>query len=422
MNQCTIQADDLEYANETCAPRSFDAITVLQIISKTIAVPRRFVERMPNVEHLMIRYNSLTSIDGLSICRWKRLKRMDADFNSLENLTSGFLFFCKQLNQLLLHNNEIKEIASDAFVGLKSLRSLNLSSNQITYLDKNVFKPLKKLENLNLSTNRIQSIDVDLFRYSLLISVLDLSKNDLKTIPTEVFELFDYLEVFYANDNPKLSSINIKYLDSLKELSIVNASLSRLFLPSNVQEVHLSNNQISQLFVEPDNTISILDLSKNCMADALLDGCFNNLTSLSLRDNSILSQSINDLSVVQIKTKYPSLRFFSIPPIDDRKAEQMILEAEENQIDLAIYGSPHYDDKDTLSQLRFDYFDGISFENYNQKLYVTSSIKQHFENKVTHLIVAKTNKTRTKISANLPQKRVTNRWHSNVLEEIIESF
>ncbi|XP_031637641.1 leucine-rich repeat transmembrane neuronal protein 4-like isoform X2 [Contarinia nasturtii] len=378
---CTIQADDLQYTNESCAPspwiRGSDPITELQIICKNSTVPRSFLEKTPNVEFLRIRNNSLTSIDGMSICQWKRLQWIDADFNSLRKLTNGFLFFCKQLNQLLLHNNKIKEIASDAFIGLKSLRYLDLSSNQITYLDKNVFKPLKKLENLNLNTNRIQIIDIDLFRYNMLIGVLDLSNNDLKTIPSEIFQMLDYLEVFSADNNPKLGSIDIRHPDSLKVLNIANVSQTRVFIPSNVEEAFLNNNQISQIFVEPDNTLFILGLSGNCITSLLLEGSFNNLETLSLSNNPIQLQSI---SVVKIKTKYPSIKFLFIPTIDDRKAEQMILEAEENQIDLAV-GGYSFDDIHSLTYLRFAHFDSINFENYNQKIYITSSVRKYFTNK-----------------------------------------
>lgn len=391
---CTIQADDLQCAYVSCAKgpwlRTCDEITELQIIGKSSTVPRHFVGETPEVIFLRIRNNSLTSIDGMSICQWKQLQCIDADFNSLGELTNGFLFFCKQLNQLLLHNNKIKGIASDAFIGLKKLRYLDLSSNQITYLDKNVFKPLKKLEHLNLNTNRIQIIDLDTFRHNMFIDHLDLSNNDLKTNLSEILQLLDYLEVFSATNNPKLGNIDIRHLDSLKELNMDNVSLTSLFIPSNVEQASLTDNQISQIFVEPNNTLITLSLSGNRMTSLLLEGSFNNLRSLSLRNNSIQLQSINDLSVVRIKTKYPSIESLCISTIDDRIAEQMILEAEENQIDLAI-SAYSFDDIHSLAYLRFAYFDSINFENYNQKVYITSSIRKYFTNHVKNLIVAKTN-------------------------------
>ncbi|XP_031626121.1 relaxin receptor 1-like [Contarinia nasturtii] len=363
---CTIQADDLQYANESCTKNpwtiwnTFGEITELQIIGKNSTVPRRFVEKIPNVESLRIRNNSLTSIDGMSICQWKQLQWIDADFNSLGKLTNGFLFHCKQLNKLLLRNNKIKEIESDAFIGLKSLRYLDLSSNKLTYLDKNVFKQLKKLENLNLNTNRIQKIDFELFRYNMLIGVLSLSNNDLKTIPSELFLLLEYIEVFFANNNPMLGSIDMRHADSLKELSIANASLTKLFIPSNVQEVYLDNNQISQIFVEPNNTLVDLSLGGNRITSPLLEGNFNHLKRLSLHENPIPLQSINDLSVIRIKTKYPSITFLSIPTIDDRKAEKMILEAEENQIVFAIDRNRNDLRFDILYDLKY-----LQFENQN---------------------------------------------------------
>lgn len=68
---------------------------------------------------------------------------------------------------------------------------------------------------------------MDLFRNNMLIGVLDLSTNDLKTIPSELFQILEYSEVFSVDDNPKLGSNDIRHPDSLKQLYIANASLTR---------------------------------------------------------------------------------------------------------------------------------------------------------------------------------------------------
>lgn len=91
-----------------------------------------------------------------------------------------------------------------------------------------------------------------------------------------------------------------------------NVSLTSLFIPSNVEQASLTDNQISQIFVEPNNTLITLSLSGNRMTSLLLEGSFNNLRSLSLRNNSIQLQSINDLSVVRMKTKYPSIYAYQL--------------------------------------------------------------------------------------------------------------
>lgn len=305
------------------------------------------------------------------------MTRFGADYNSLEKLTSGFLFSCKRLNQLYLHNNKIKEIVSDAFIGLIWLQFLDLSSNQITYLDKNVFKPLKKLNNLNLKVNQIRIIDANLFRYNMIGS-LDLSNNNLKSIPSEIFQMLEYLEVFSANNNPNISSIGTKYLDSLKELNIDNLSLTTLFIPSNVEIVSASNNQLSQIVVEPDNRLTYLNLSGNCLTSPLLNGTFNKLRDLFLVENPI---QINDLSVVKLKTKYPSTDSIYISNIDDEKAKQMILEAEENQIDLGI--SIHTVDMLSATRLYFNRFDSIWSDQFNAnepKFHTTSPVKKYITN------------------------------------------
>ena len=90
------------------------------------------------------------------------------------------------------------------------------------------------------------------------------------------------------------------------------------------------NNQIIEISVEPNNKLFILSLCGNRITSLLLEGSFDNLNISTLCNNPIQLKSINDLSVVKIKIKYPSIGILSISTVDDTISEQIILEAEEN--------------------------------------------------------------------------------------------
>lgn len=344
-------------------------ITQIAIAGKNIMVPKAFVEQTKHVFSLEINFNGLTSIDGTSICEWPNLKILRADSNNLEKLSSGIFSNCQQLITLNLQNNKINEIASDALVGLSSLKYLDLSSNQITFLDKNVFEPLKNLDSLDLHENQIQIDSSQLFQYNRELSFLSLYSNDLRYIPVGLFDNLNKLKGLIISNNPNLkSSIDLKHFNVLNELMIDFTSVTTLILPLNMRKVYASNSQLSRVVVQPNSQLVKLNIDNTLIHN--FDNFING--TLTKLENFCITLPLNDISIVEIKTKFPSIKCIVIVGAEsdniDEEAQRMILEAEQNKIDFAIT----YDDTSNRTYLYFNDFD---YHIVYKKLYTTSSLK-----------------------------------------------
>ncbi|XP_031622210.1 relaxin receptor 1-like isoform X2 [Contarinia nasturtii] len=350
-------------------------ITQIAIAGKNIMVPKAFVEQTKDVYSLEINFNGLSSIDGTSICEWPKLEFLHADSNNLEKLSSGILSNCQQLTNLNLQNNKINEIASDAFFGLSSLKYLDLSSNQIKFLDKNVFEHLKVLEELDLRENQIQIDSSQLFQYNSDLRFLSLYSNDLRYIPVGLFDNLNKLEYLFISNNPNLKSniIDLKHFDALDELMIDFTSVATLILPLNVRKVYASNSQLSRVVVQPNSQLVKLDINNTLIHN--FDNFING--TLTKLENLCITLSLNDISIVEIKTKFPSIKCIGILGASsdniDEETQRLILEAEQNKIDFAITHD------DTFSRT-YLYFNDFDYYTVYKKLNSTSSLKHTFLN------------------------------------------
>lgn len=348
-------------------------IVQIAIAGKNITIPRAFVEQTKYVYSLEINFNDLLSIDGASICEWPKLEIIHADSNNLEKLSSGILLNCAQLIHLNLRNNKINEIAGDAFVGLSSLKHLDLSSNRLKFFDENVFEPLKDLESLDLRENHIQIDSSKLFQYNSKLLHLNLYSNDLRDIPSGLFHNLNKLNSLFISNNTNLnSSIDLKHMDALNELNIEFTSLITLVLPLNVRSVYASNSQVSRIVFQPNSQLVTLGI------DNTLINNFDNFTNgtLTKLNNLYISLPLNSISIVEINTKFPSIKRIVIVDVAsyniDEEAQRMILEAEKNKINFAIT----HDDKFNRTYLDFNCFDD---HIVYKKLYTTSSLKNLYE-------------------------------------------
>lgn len=354
-----------------CTIKANDETGSMRTIGKRFKKPLNFVQKAGGLNSLDIKNTNLSSIDGTSICESRPLEQLFAEFNSLTKLSSGFLSQCENLIILRLENNKISEIATDAFIGLLNLKVLDLSSNQIEFLDRNVFKPLKNLITLYLESNQIQMIDSVLFQHNRKLISLNLHDNCIIDFPHGSLLMQQNLKFLYIRNNQNLSSIGTEYLDSLINLDVVNTSLTTLFLPSTLEWVDARNSQISGIFVRSNSQLERLHLENNRISDfRFINGTLNKLKYLNLVQNSI---QLDDISILEIKTKFPEISVITISHngIDDEEAQRMILEAEKNQIDLAItHNSMH--NETNLYFNRFEHY--VIFS----KLYTTTSLKQFF--------------------------------------------
>lgn len=335
---CVIHSDELQNPNNSyCFRHGCHSLNQMAIAGKHIMIPKAFIEQTKGVFSLEINFNGLSSIDGTAICEWPTLEILLADSNNLEKLSSGILSNCRQLRILTLQENKINEIASDALVGLSSLEYLNLSSNQITFLDENVFKPLKKLNSLNLRENHIQIDSSHLFHYNSELLSVCLASNDLRYIPIGLFDNLIKLKGLYISNNPNLkSSIDLKHFDALNYLMIDSTSVSTLILPLNMRFVYARNSQLSRIVVQPNSQLVTLKIDNTLIHN--FDNFING--SLTKLENLHITLPLKEISIVEIKTKFPSLKCLVIVGATsdyiEEEAKRITLEAQQNMIDFAI--------------------------------------------------------------------------------------
>lgn len=182
----------------------------------------------------------------------------------------------------------------------------------------------------------------------------------------------------FISKNPNLkSSIDLKHFDALNELMIDFTSVTTLILPLNVRQVYASNSKLSQLVVQPNSQLVKLNIENTLIHsfDNFINGTLTKLESLCI------TLPLNDISIVEIKTKFPSIKCIGIVGAAsdniDEEAQRMILEAEQNKIDFAITHD------DTFSRT-YLYFNDFDYPIGNKKLFTTSSLN-HVDKKADEM-------------------------------------
>lgn len=124
----------------------------------------------------------------------------------------------------------LREVPRGVF---RKTESLILSNNRIKDL-RYQFRHLNQLIHLNISNNSLSVLNRDdIFVNLIHLKELDLSNNRFKTLYSSVFRGLKRLESLYINN------CGLKYIDE-----------HSLFDLGNLKILHLSNNQIDQLFLE----------------------------------------------------------------------------------------------------------------------------------------------------------------------------
>ncbi|XP_057337579.1 protein artichoke-like [Microplitis mediator] len=264
-------------------------------------------EIMPNITHLYLDDNHMSSVDFIKILpatmthlyldNNKISKFESASMNSLEFLTingnriknlCGSYGQCEgmklnsavNLQTLSVSNVELEEIESDSFENLGNLRYLNISHNKIVKIAKHTFDNLTSLTTLDLDYNRLVTIpDVCGLKN---LEFLSLVNNKIKIMDTSSFCGLSKLKKLNLSKNI-LDEISSKALDSFTAL----------------EDLDLSGNK---LVVLPDDWIS----SKlNLRSLYLNNNLFTSISSLSLTENEnleFLNIGGNPFKLISIKT------------------------------------------------------------------------------------------------------------------------
>lgn len=233
-----------------------------------------WMDQVPNLTHLYLSYNQLTTVDFMSDVSCT-LTHLYIDHNQIDLFINTTM---ENLIELVMDHNRIYTLcgADDQCAGgiLKNankLEKLSLSNVQLSYIYPTTMNDLVKLLELDLSHNQIQVLD-DIFNNTIHLKVLKLHNNQLIAVPN-VCSLIN-LEILTLNDN------EIPYIDH-QQFACKMSSLKQLWL---------NNNQImfisSEAFVSMTK-LEILDLSGNQLKSLSTNWISqeNNLQRLNLNNN-----------------------------------------------------------------------------------------------------------------------------------------
>ncbi|CAN9506034.1 unnamed protein product [Ophioblennius macclurei] len=236
---------------------------------------------IPTLDKLLIRQNSLTSID------------------------SGLFRLCGNITELDLRDCKVRNITADAFKSLKNLTTLNLSRNNLLAVPA-ATRDLPGLQKLDLSSSNIKGLKCEDFAGLTGLRHLYLYQNSIGSLKDCLFENLELLHTLKLQTS-NITSLNgtfKKHLPRLLNLGL-NGNLMTSIDPGQfrgltvLQNLSLHSNRINNLnkksFVGLTR-LENLNLQRNEITDKHLEkGVFNaltNLRSLDLTQNKIKYQKI----------------------------------------------------------------------------------------------------------------------------------
>ncbi|XP_071808996.1 uncharacterized protein [Asterias amurensis] len=244
----------------------------------------------PYVESLSIRGNSLDSL--IQAPSWtEELQVLNADGNSLKNLSSESIQGFLSLTELHVSNNQILFISESAFRELKMLRYLYLDGNPLTSLFGGVFRSQGDLLILSLANCNLNELHPEYFLGLDSLERLDLSENQLVQLHSEMFRLLPQIVTMnFSNNNIKNFDLeDCQLVDGLKILLLARNSISDISSIlghcGHLETVDLSSNHIEIVpgdsIVGISPTLSRLDLFGNplqcdCRMASIRDWLQNN--------------------------------------------------------------------------------------------------------------------------------------------------
>lgn len=199
-----------------------------------------FSQVFKKISHISLKGNKIKFIDENLFSQLSFLTSLNLENNFLENIKEMLLFHNQTLifENLNLHNNKLDFIHICFFNKLTETITLDLSSNYLQNLDVKTFNYMKNLINLNLKNNFIRKLDKSIFKNLHKIQIIDLSFNKIETIPKYLFSDLIYLNFVKLNFN-KIKSIETNSFINLKSIDVIDLNSNQI---EKLDQVFISNS------------------------------------------------------------------------------------------------------------------------------------------------------------------------------------
>lgn len=294
--------------------------------------------RFDSVKQLYLRNVQLTNFDFDVLKNNRHIRSLDISFNNLTSVQNpSILKYMSMMNEFYAVGNQLNNTSEIMEYLNPSIEILDLSDSKLN-MNSKLFQSFTKLKHLALKNTSILSIDFDPFREMRNLIHLDLSDNDFSNINFQILSTtLGNLEVFQCADckitnisnviqflGKKLTeldlsgnvvdsvvfngshlnnleclilrrmnfkTIEIKPQLTMNKLEHLDISYNRLqkvdlvFLPTDIEEVNLEGNEISQIdFVASHFPRITLKIANNCLHIAHLERMMQNKRNL-FKDN-----------------------------------------------------------------------------------------------------------------------------------------
>ncbi|KAF7988133.1 hypothetical protein HCN44_007627 [Aphidius gifuensis] len=267
---------------------------------------------LSNIESINLSHNNLTNLPLELLKNSKKIIEFKLNYNNQNLQTIPSLFFAKlsRIRVIEMTGSGLLFLPENIFLSLFNLEYIHLEYNFLKNLSINIFNESYSLKEIHLGHNEIETLPIGIFSSLINLRILDLSWNQLETITTGLFEGLENLEQLIIDGN-KIKEIEQNALCFLKNLLIAKFSNNNLTTVLNtlennntifhclfnIQQLHLENNQITDIF-------------KNWTS-------FMNLNYLNLRNNhvksinigSIKSSDYSNLSIYLENNKIQTIEF-----------------------------------------------------------------------------------------------------------------
>ena len=232
----------------------------------------------------------------------------------------SFFEYCENLRVLQIYDQGMEDISF--LENLTTLEELGLGNNNIS--DISILKNLTNLKELYLNDNNVS--DTSVVSNLTNLKILSLGRNKLKSIPDlskitafndiNIYNKYGEYNIyadFYGNEITDISGLKNTIFSRISLYNNKITDVSALSTMTNLQNVDLSNNEITNFSSLP-KTITTLMLFNNKVSDISYLKNFSNLNYLHL--------SGNEITDVSILNELKHLRYVSL---DNNKIEALEL-------------------------------------------------------------------------------------------------